>query len=118
MNDGDNFEDSVNKSEVKRPPRHEDYISPNPYVRPWMEGYLPKNVYLRDFVVASIGTLAGGTFSILAMQLLGNQYGVPCGLILLALTLWFFIGEARGRHLAATAKFWMERNSAGSKQPK
>jgi hypothetical protein len=39
----------------KKPPRFEDFLKPNPFVRPWMLPYLPSNQRLRDMAVMLAG---------------------------------------------------------------
>ena len=47
--------DSAQSGEEKKPPIFEDFLKPNPFVRPWMLPYLPNNQRLRDMVVMLTG---------------------------------------------------------------
>ena len=98
-----------------KPLKYEDLIRLHPYVRPWMELYLPANVFLRDLLIASVGTAAGGGISIASMLYLGS-FGFYLSFVLFGLTLWFFPGEVQGRYLSTTFKFWSKQRGGNNEQ--
>lgn len=101
-------ENSESDSGIEKPLRHEDFVGPNPLVRPWLAPYLPSNCYLRDTIVVSVGMLVGTLVSWMLAKFGGN-IGVVLGLSCAVATLWFFPGEAQGRYLQASVMFYKEK---------
>ncbi len=82
-----------------------------------MEPHFPTNCYLRDFLMAAIGTGIGVILMMFFYRALGNA-GAFLGLPTLFIFIFIFQGDVRGRYLAASIKFKMEKNNAPNTETK
>ena len=83
-------------------------LGKTPYVKPWMEPFLPSNIYLRDGLV---GSLAMSLFMIPVIgssyfltMWLGDREGFMFSLIPLGIAAYFGLGVFQARYTGATVK--------------
>ena len=104
-----NMNDSQDSPAKKKPPEFEDFLKPNPFIRPWMLPYLPGQPRVQDLVFVGLVSLfflmVGLTFHWLG---LGDIISATIGLI----GVGGFGGEAEMRHMIAGAKFGQAKQSA------
>src|SRR5665213_1960850 len=86
-------------------------LGKTPYVKPWMEAYLPDNIFLRDGLV---GCLAMSLFMIPVIgcsyfltMWLGEREGFMFSLIPLGIAAYFGLGVFQARYTGATVKMLM-----------
>ena len=93
---------------------YQTLLGKTPFIRPWMEPFLPENVYLRDTligaVVAIICALVTMTFALIFEHFLSEKNAFYISLVPLGLTLAFGLGPIQSRYLVATMKFRRIRN--------
>ena len=84
-------------------------LGKTPFVRPWMEPYLPANVYLRD---ALVGVVLGALditcvigFALTLKLFVGEDTAFLIALVPMGLALAFTLGRIHSRYLVATVKF-------------
>ena len=98
---------STVESEVKKPPRFEDYLWPNPFERPWMRPYLPSNRKLRDLIIMIVGSAAGVLLAFLVDALGAPEFitvGIGGGVVVLFQTDAFFRHVLAGSRLGSVKR--------------
>ena len=93
---------------------YKQLLGATPFVRPWMEPFLPTNIYLRDVLV---GVIAGAICFIFTIGLafalkifVGENAAFLVSLIPMGVILAFTLGRIHSRYLAATVKFRRIKN--------
>ena len=92
----------------QKPVRVEDFFGPNPFVRPWMEKFLPKNRRLQDGTIVVVGS-ALGALIIFAMSSLLGTVGMYVGGALGLMIAFVVQSNGRSRYLAAGMKYQREK---------
>ena len=81
----------------KSPRRYEDFVAPNPFLKPWMVPYLPSNFYLQDVVIATAG-IAGCIFVSIALYEMNKTIGEYISLPLATVGVGIFAGITHSSH--------------------
>ena len=89
-----------------------DFMKPNPYVRRWMEPYLPNSPYWRDVLVAIAGLAIFTSVAMLAAVILPKPVAFPVGAGFLGVGCALFPGEAHGRWTTAATEYRMTKRNA------
>ena len=98
----------------KKPPQFEDFLKPNPFIRPWMLPYLPSQPIVQDLTFVLIGVVMFVLFSIFLHWIgLNDIISAAIGLTGVGI----LIGEAEMRQMIAAARFSRAKKSASPNKP-
>lgn len=95
--------------EKERPLRYEDFLAPNPFVRPWMLAYLPNNQRLRDFVVAFIGCAIAVTVAMISYL---SGFSALVVFIIAGIGVFVFQADMLNRHTLAGMDYGKAKRKA------
>ena len=94
-----------------------DFVPPNPFIRPWMEGFMPRNILGRDLLVLTLGTIIVISIMLSATVLsegLGQYVVVVIGgVIVLVLQ-----GDGASRYTIAAVRLRQEKKSRAPSREK
>ncbi|MEO9169291.1 MAG: hypothetical protein ABI230_12890 [Aestuariivirga sp.] len=106
--------DDIDLEKLSNSQLYKKLLGKTPFVKSWMEPYLPDDVVLRDMVVMTIASLFGffvtaGSYFFLSIWL-GEEPAFLISLIPMGLSLWFGNGAIFSRYTVATVKLQLIKN--------
>jgi hypothetical protein len=100
-------------SEETNTPQFEDFLKPNPQLKPWMEPYLPRNFYLRDLIIVAGWVTLSLIFAWICFVLLGDNGIYPAFPIVLIIIVHIG-GGWWGRYMSASIKYSLKKKMRSS----
>ncbi len=101
--------DSTPIPKEQSPPRFEDFLKPNPFIRTWMLKFLPENRRLQDVVIVGVGCVLSVSLAI-ALYKFGVREIIAAGASIVGVGI--LTGESEARYIIAGAKFGQANKQA------